>query len=95
MNKDLNLKLKLPKISLELVRKLLPYVMSAALVALFFYTALLVKSATTVVASDTPSTPARAVKPINRQALNLVNNLLAVPVSPDLSNLGKSNPFGD
>jgi hypothetical protein len=95
MNKDLKLNLKLPKFSTELLRKWLPYVMSVILVALFLYTALLVKSATTVAAADTPDTAAHAVKPIDHKALNLVNNLLAVPVQPDLSNLGKSDPFGN
>lgn len=96
LNQNLSLSsLKLPKLSLELVRKVLPYVIAAALVGLFFSTALLVKSATTVAAADTTDTAAHSVKPIDRQALNLVNGLLAVPVQPDLSNLGKSNPFGD
>lgn len=95
MNKDLKLSLKLPKLSADQVRRTLPYVVSLALAAVFVYTALLVKSATTVQAANTPDTPAHAVKPINRQALTLVNNLLAVPVQPDLSNLGKSNPFGN
>ena len=95
MNKDLKLNIKLPKLSPELLRKWLPYVVSVVLVAVFLYTALLVKSATTVAAADAADTPAHAVKPVNRQALNLVNNLLAVPVQPDLSNLGKSDPFGN
>lgn len=95
MNKDLKLNLKLPKLSLDLVRRWLPYVVSLALVAVFLYTALLVKSATTVEASEATDAASHPVKPIDRQALNVVNNLLAVPVQPDLSNLGKSNPFGN
>jgi hypothetical protein len=92
---NMKLKLKLPKLSLDVVRRGLPYVVSAVIIALFIYTALLVKSATTVTAAAAPDTPAHAVKPIDRKALSLVNNLLAVPVQPDLTNLGKSNPFGN
>lgn len=95
MKKDMKLNLKLPKLTLELVRKWLPYAVSLALVAVFLYTALLVKSATTVVAADTADTPAHKVTPIDKPALTVVNNLLAVPVQPDLSNLGKTNPFGN
>ena len=95
MNKDLKLNLKLPKLSAELIRKWLPYLVSVILVGVFLYTALLVKSATTVTAAEQADTPAHAVKPVNRQALKLVNNLLSVPVQPDLSNLGKSDPFGN
>lgn len=93
MKKDMKLSLKLPKLSTEKIRKVLPFLVSVALAAVFVYTALLVKSATTVQAASSPDSPAHAVKPINRQALTLVNNLLAVPVQPDLSNLGKPNPF--
>jgi len=94
MNKDKETKskLKLPRISWPMVQRSAPIVVGLALSVLFIMTALTIKRAVTVQPAANSSS-ATTVVSFDENTIKVVKGLLVVPGTPNLSNLGKSDPF--